>query len=161
MRSKIDFKLLSLCSLAVCCSSSFALELKLKCNIVVQINNPSGYTEKNNSTATVEVLDLGLKKYIFITSPNADATDFSVGSHPNNEKNIVRTGEDFSDSGKWDVSTVSVDNSGLQTRSDRRIFIDRNTGEIIARNVFKVGNTTRSVSVSGSCDKIDQGNKKF
>jgi hypothetical protein len=158
---KIVFKLLALFSMALYCSSSFALELKLKCNITTKRTSYSGNVEKNNSMATVEVQDYGLKKYIFITSSDEYANDLSVQSTSKNENNIIRTGNDFSDSGKWDVSTVTVNNVGLQTRSERRIFIDRNTGDIIAQSTFNYANMNTIISISGSCDKIDQVNKKF
>ena len=143
------------------CSNTFALDLKLKCNITTKYTYHNGQSEINASTAIVEIYESSSYKRIKFTSPDEYANDLSAMTSSLRSGSIVLTGSDNSDSTKWDISTTLVDNS-KNVKSTDRVYIDRNIGSIIFNRSFtNSDNRTSYTAVGGNCEKIDEQKKKF
>jgi len=154
-------KIIIIIMAAFACSNTFALDLKLKCNITTKFTYPSGQTESNSSIAIVEISEVNNNRWIFISSPDENANDIVVMGVNLTSGSAVHTGSDNSDEGKWDITT-NVADSSKNTNSTNRIFIDRSSGAIIvSRRSTLPQNKTVLTTIGGSCEKIDEQKKKF
>ena len=146
---------------AFACSNTFALDLKLKCNITTKYTYSNGQTDINTSVAIVEILESYSVKFIKFISPDENANDLNVSTSSFTSGSNVYTGSDNSDLTKWDISQTVVDDS-KNNKSASRVYIDRNSGSIIFNRSFtNSNNRTNYTAVGGSCEKIDEQKKKF
>jgi len=140
---------------------SYALELKLRCNVKVKVVDTIGKIENSTAVVLLEVSDYGVNKYIFAISSNLDINDITVTSNPKEMPGKRKEISDYSDIYKWDVINTVTDQT-KNSVSVNRIVIDRNLGEIILQRRFTVNNNNWiETSANGNCEKIDQQKKKF
>jgi hypothetical protein len=146
---------------AFACSNTFALDLKLKCNITTKFTYSNGQSEVNASTTIVEIRENNRSKLILFASPDENTNDLSVSTESFTSGSKVYTASDNSDSTKWDISNTVVDNS-KNSKTTGRIYIDRNSGSIIFNQSFTNSEKrTTYTAIGGNCEKIDEQKKKF
>ena len=145
-------------------TAAFCLELRLQCTVTSITRLTSGQVEREKGKVTVEVSDFEVPKFrsiIIDTALSNGINSVTAGQTVNNKPNRIST-SDFSDKNKWDISTSERPDDPSIKRIDRRIVIDRSTGELLSTYTgqFASGNYHEN-SVSGPCEKIDTTKKKF
>ncbi len=125
------------------------VDIKLNCKLLINQSFNSGATERNTRNVVVEVLQIA--NYLSIITNDND-----LGSVGTKKTPTVESIENFSDSNKWDLTTITS-REGRITRTS--IQIDRNTGLMTYYQDFNKGRII--VNANGNCEKIDTSKKKF
>jgi len=150
--------------LAAVSSSAAAQEIiKLECNVSKVLVSTSGGSENERLVADVEVTIID--KYTAISVTGGGSALGSVTNMKTPKTNVT----DLSTSDRWEITNTSgdVDSQNQKTTRIRSITIDRNTGSINARSDLILSEDVSkklvviTVTISGSCKKVDTTKKKF
>jgi hypothetical protein len=124
--------------------------VKLSCHFTETKTYSSGKEEKSRGRIVLEVETEGAATFISGTSG-----DLSI-SVTNLKSRMIVDVRDFSDEGKWDISTQST--STDQSLWLTQIRIDRNTGDF---NFLMSKSGGISIGATGTCEKVNPSQRKF
>ena len=124
-------------------------EIKLICDISLKTTAPSGGTEKEQHSITLNIAQL---KSYFMILPNGVLRGVT-----SEKKAGVFEVINLSDENSWDVTNKSKSSSDKVTTT--QIKIDRNTGHLSYTSDFEEGRLY--AEAYGSCTKVDATKKKF
>ena len=134
---------------------SYAQDLKLECNLLIETRYSEGGGARQQSTvATVDVAIIDSYKFIKIENHRIIAIVNSIKSE--NTLSFV----DNSDAGKWELTKQEFD-ARKNERTNTTIRIDRNAGKIFFNDRFTDSTGYTNLSGAGDCVKVDLSRRKF
>jgi hypothetical protein len=130
----------------------YAVEIKLSCDIEVEVTYWTGNTEKKQVTNIVTIADQGARGKFIISS----------GSHIRSvttKESENRSVTDLSDSNSWEITNEVTSQNDVVTTF---LKIDRNTGKFFYDS-FQKSKDGKDIRFEGrgNCEKVDTAKKKF
>jgi hypothetical protein len=128
--------------------------VKLSCVLDVIVHHPFGAPDKSRETVTVEMLSDPDTRFRAILIDS-----LTIGVSVGNAKgDSVTSFKDNSTEDRWEIWNDRVQGG---TKWEQMASIDRNTGQLIAREITTVGGVSEHTEASGTCNKLDGSKRKF
>lgn len=151
---------LSLISILPIGAARAATTTDLKCNVQSTYTQSTGYVERNEGVALLEITESEDHVWIIVSSDIPVVNDTTVSSVPGESGTRTWVGENFSTANKWDVTFESKGKTANRAAVYTRIVVDRISGTLVISKTFENNKGSTTTSVSGSCEK-PSGKRKF
>jgi hypothetical protein len=140
-------------------SNALAVELKLKCKVEVKNISNDERIKKSNASIIVEISENSTNKRISLKGADESLI---ISTNNDHDRYFDHAIIDLSDNNKWDIfDGIFSKDKKINIAIENSIYIDRNSGSIMYKQIFSRDNRTTQNIGEGECEKIQVNNRKF
>jgi hypothetical protein len=145
--------------LSLVISNALAVELKLKCKVDIKNISNDERIKKSTASVIVEISENSTSKRILLKGADESLI---ISTNNDHDRFFDHAIIDLSDNNKWDIfDGVFPKDKNINMTIENSIYIDRNSGSLMYKQIFSRDNRTTQNIGEGECEKIQVTNRKF